>query len=107
MSRAQRDKGKRGEREVAAILRAHGFDARRDGRLDSDLVHDVAGYHIEVRRRETLALPAWTRDAEQTAAGRVPVVVHRRNAEGWYASLPFDALARLLAIERDTQRGAV
>ena len=100
MARAQRRKGIRGELEVAAILRAHGFAARRDGRLDEDLAHDVAGYHFEVRRRETLALPAWTRDAEQGAAGRVPVVAYRRSGEPWYAVLPFEELARLLAIER-------
>ena len=29
MSKFSRDKGKRGEREVALILREHGFEARR------------------------------------------------------------------------------
>ena len=101
MARAERDKGKRAEREVAAILRSHGFRARRDGRLDADLAHDVAGVHFEVRRRETLALPAWTRDCERAAGGRVPVVAYRRSAEPWRAVLPLDELARLLALERD------
>jgi len=100
MPRAQRDKGKRGEREVAAVLREHGFRARRDGRLEADLAHDVDGYHFEVRRRETLALPAWTRDAEQAAEGRVPIVVYRRSGEPWRAVIPLDELARLLALKR-------
>jgi hypothetical protein len=101
MARAQRDKGVRGEREVAAILRAHGFTARRDGRLAADLDHNAAGVHFEVRRRETLALAAWMRDAEAAASGRIPVVAHRRNGEAWQATLPLDELVRLLALERD------
>jgi hypothetical protein len=103
MPRAQRDKGIRGELEVAAILRAHGFTARRDGRLDSDLAHDAVGYHFEVRRRETLALPAWTRDAAQAAGERVPVVCYRRSGERWHAVLELEQLARLLAVERDAR----
>ncbi|HZQ03703.1 MAG TPA: hypothetical protein VFA88_06770 [Gaiellaceae bacterium] len=103
MARAEREKGKRGELEVAAILRAHGFAARRDGRLDADLVHDLDGYHFEVRRRERLDLPAWTRDAESAAAGRVPVVAYRRSRERWYAVLPLADLAHLLALARETR----
>jgi hypothetical protein len=100
MSRAQREKGKRGEREFAALLENHGFSARRDGRLDDDLAHDVDGYHFEVKRRETLALPAWHRQAEQDAGDRVAVVAYRRNAEPWRASLDAEQLVRLLSIER-------
>lgn len=87
MSRAQRAKGIRAELEVAALLRGHGFHARRDGRLDADLAHDLDGYHLEVRRREMLALPAETRDAEHAAGGRVAIVCYRRSREPWHASL--------------------
>lgn len=106
MARASREKGKRGEREVRDLLREHGFDARRDGRLDDDLAHNVAGFHFEVKRRETLALPAWTTQAERDAGpDRVPVVVYRRNSEPWRASLPFDALCRLLSLSIPAHSG--
>lgn len=101
MARAQREKGKRGEREARDVLRAHGFAADRDGRLDDDLRHDVDGYHFEVKRRETLALPAWMRQAIDDAGNfRKPVVLYRRSREPWYAVLEFEVLARLLAIEK-------
>jgi hypothetical protein len=94
-----------GEREVRDILIAHGFDARRDGRLDDALDNNLAGYHIEVKRRETLAPPEWTRQAD--ADGRIAVVAYRRSREPWRASLPLDALARLMSFEsalRDVER---
>jgi hypothetical protein len=98
-----------GEREVRDILIAHGFDARRDGRLDDALDHNVAGYHFEVKRTETLAPPEWTRqaDADADADGRIAVVAYRRSREPWRASLPLDALARLMSFEcalRDVER---
>jgi hypothetical protein len=89
-----------GEREVRDILIAHGFDARRDGRLDNALDHNVAGYHFEVKRRETVARPEWTRQAGADADGRIAVVAYRRSREPWWASLPLDALARLMSFER-------
>jgi hypothetical protein len=89
-----------GEREVRDILIAHGFDARRDGRLDDALDHNVAGYHFEVKRRETLAPPEWTRQAGADADGRIAVVAYRRSREPWWASLTLDALARLMSFER-------
>jgi hypothetical protein len=97
VSRASRRKGAAGELEVAKLLAAHGFDCRRDGRLDTDLVHDCAGWHFEVKRAESLRLPEWTRQAETDANGRVPVVVYRSSREPWRAVLPFDALCVLLA----------
>ena len=54
MGRAQREKGKRGEREVAALIRdLLGYEVRRRVRQhdgDSDLV-GVPGWSIEVKRR--------------------------------------------------------
>ena len=61
MSRRERQKGARGERDLRDLFRAHGFDARRDGRLDADLVHDVPGIHVECKRCETLLVPKWLR----------------------------------------------
>lgn len=108
MSRAERDKGARGEREVAAIFRKHGFDCDRTPnsgglRIRGDLYGNVP-LHVEVKRQETLRLPLWLRQAEidagaafgRYAPAEVPVVTFRQNGGKWYATLPLDDLARLL-----------
>lgn len=56
-----RNKGKTGEREVAALLRKYGYDAHRgqqfSGGNDSpDIVHSIPGLHIEVKRVEQFNL---------------------------------------------------
>lgn len=104
MSAAERRKGARGEREVVAILRAHGLPVDRTARqgglsVRGDLT-GVPGYHIEVKRQETIRLPAWLAQARAECGADVPVVVHRTSRSSWYATLPLDALARLLDLAR-------
>jgi hypothetical protein len=108
VSRTERAKGARGELEIAHILRAAGWpNAKRtsDGRAQTqrgDIADGPAGVHLEVRRRETLALWAWLAQAEREAReGDVPVVVFRRSHSRWYAAVPLDDLLDLLA-DRDT-----
>lgn len=105
--RASRRKGAAGELEVAAEFQRRGFDARRtpnSGGLSwrGDL-QGVPGYIFEVKRCETLSLPAWLRQAYAAASGgEVPVVVFRRDGRGvgpdgrWHAVLPLEELARLI-----------
>ncbi len=100
MAKASRDKGSRGEREVAAIFRDAGFDADRvpnSGglRIKGDLYGNLPA-HIEVKRCERLKLPEWLRQAEDECDGRVPVVAFRQNGGKWFACLPLVELARLL-----------
>ena len=91
MSKSQRDKGAAAEREVAAILsEVLGVQVRRklgqvrDGGDDLE----VGPFRIEVKRRETLAMDAWSRQVEACAgADQVPVVVYRRSREPWRVSL--------------------
>lgn len=103
--RRSRDKGARGEREVVDVFRSVGLDAHRAAPMQAG---GVAGYpdvvveghpiHVEVKRTETLALPAWTRQAEADARpGEVPVVAYRRSGEAWRAVVPLDYFAALLA----------
>ena len=117
MSRAERDKGARGEREVATILRAHDLPAVRtpnSGGLHvrGDLT-GVPGYHFEVKRQETARVPAWLRQAREECGDAVPVVVFRQSARvarsdrphpitRWHAVLPLDELAKLLDLARLT-----
>lgn len=117
MSRAERDKGARGEREVAAVLRAHGLLVDRTVQqsglyLRGDLT-GVPGYHFEVKRQETLRLPLWIRQARDECGDAVPVVVFRRNKRAadkisewtlgeWHAVLSLHDLAKLLDLARLT-----
>jgi hypothetical protein len=50
------------------------------------------------RHRGRLDLPRAMRQAEEAAGElRMPVVAHRRDGGGWYATLPLDDLLELIA----------
>lgn len=108
MGKASRDKGKRGEREIAALFRAHGFNARRGqqykGSSDSpDIVHDVPGLHVEVKFRENAspyaALEQVSRDAGYE--GDAPVVFMRKLRKPWIMVMDADDFLNLMK-ERGT-----
>ena len=99
-----REKGKRGERELAKVLREYGFDARRGEQYcgangDADVV-GVPGFHIECKRTEQLrmydALEQASNDARE---GETPVVMHRKNGEKWVAVME---LPYFIELVRDT-----
>lgn len=93
MSKMSRDKGKRGEREAAALLRKFGFtEAARGvqyhGGPDSADVVGLPGHHIEVKRVESFQLEkAYEQAVAESAPGEVPLVLHRKNGGRWYAIL--------------------
>ena len=101
MAKLSRDKGKRGELEVAALLRSFGHEARRGqqfaGGGDSpDVVHSMGGFHIEVKRVETFSLYPAMRQAEQERTlGDVPVVFHRRNGKPWVVVMYADDFLKM------------
>ena len=88
-----RQKGKVGEREFAALLREHGFDARRgqqfSGSPDSpDVVSDaLAWLHVEVKRVQNLNLADACAQAEGDSAGKPWIVAHRRNHAPWLITM--------------------
>ena len=102
MSRSERDKGANGEREVAAVFRAHGFDCDRvpnSGglRLKGDL-YGTLPVHVEVKRQERLQLWQWWEQAASEAVDGVrPVLAFRRNRSEWLAVVRLDDLVGLLA----------
>lgn len=84
-----RTKGKRGELELAQLLRNQGhIDARRTQQYcgangDAD-VTGIKGIHIECKRQEKVNDEAWLNQAESDAKkGEIPVVIYRRNHETW------------------------
>lgn len=94
-------KGKAGEREAAELLRAYGFEARRgqqfSGGGDSpDVVHNIPGIHVEVKRTETLSIYKAMEQAETDASGKMPMVLHRRNGKPWLAVFRAQEILMLL-----------
>lgn len=89
-----RAKGKAGERELARLLRAEGFDARRGQQYsgaagDADVI-GLPGVHLEVKRVEALRLWDALAQAKRDARpGEMPVVVHRKSRCEWVVIQPF------------------
>jgi len=104
MGKLSREKGKRGEREVAALLRGHGLAAtrgqqHRGGKDSPDVVVEDCLMHVEVKRTERLDLwGAMEQAATDAAPGKVPVVFHRPSKKRWVVVL--DAEDFLLLVRK-------
>lgn len=96
-----RDKGARGERELAAELRKYGYDCSRGrqykGGPDSPDVEGLPHIHIECKRVEHLniydAIDQSRRDARGTTD--LPAVFHRRNNCDWLVTMRLDDWMKL------------
>lgn len=95
MGRSSRDKGKRGELELAHVLQEYGYHARRgqqfNGRQgDADVV-GLPHIHIECKRVEKLniytAMEQSKRDAKDD---EYPTVMHRKNCKEWLVTMPLN-----------------
>lgn len=96
-----KQKGARGEREIAKIMRSYGYaDAIRSEQYcgangDADVI-GVDGLHIEVKRVEKLALDKWMKQAiEDARSGEIPVVMHRKNNDFWKVTMKLDDFMKL------------
>lgn len=96
-------KGACGERELLAILQAHGIQANRNiqryvgGRNNPDIAAEWAGrrFHIEVKRRERLDLRAAMNQAVSDADGKAfPMVIHRSSRQPWLVTFRLDDFFR-------------
>jgi len=91
-----RDKGHRGELEVAAIIHElTGWTVKRKVRQhdgDSDL-EGVSGWTVEVKNCATLTIPAWWRQAvEQAGTDTLPVLFYKIPRKGWRALWPMSSM---------------
>lgn len=91
--KASQRKGATGERELAALLCADGYEVERGGSLSFGEVPDLVGLpgvHIEVKRVERLnvgeAFQQAKRDAERFQDG-MPTLFHRRNRSPWLVTM--------------------
>lgn len=102
-----RQKGAKGERELARVLKQYGYDCRRGQQYcgangDADVV-GLPGIHIECKRVERLniydAVDQAKRDKKES---EIPAVFHRKNNCEWLVTLPLD---QFIAIYREWEAG--
>lgn len=97
-----RAKGARGERELAALLREHGYDAIRGqqfrgGKDSPDVIcRELDGVHIECKRTERFRLYDSLAQAVRDAGDKMPVVAHRANDCEWVFVLRAEDFFRLV-----------
>lgn len=90
-----RQKGARGERELAAVLREHGFECRRGQQYcgangDADVV-GIPGVHIECKRVESLNVHKAVEQAQNDAReNELPAVFHRKNGKPWLVTMTLE-----------------
>lgn len=90
-----KQKGKRGEIEIANILKGYGYECRRtaqyNGKEQGSLADVVGlhGYHIEVKRVESglKKMDDFMYQAVRDCQGEVPTVWHRRNNKEWLVTM--------------------
>ena len=98
MGSSQRNKGKRGEREVATIFRLKGYTTHRGWQTRSGQTEcDVEGtpWWIEVKRGKKVNIRAAMRQAKDDTDGRPPIVVWRDDREPWMVSLTLEQFLAL------------
>jgi Holliday junction resolvase len=95
-----RQKGARGERELASRLRDYGYDSRRGQQFsgangDPDVV-GLPNIHIECKRVERLNLEDAMAQAKRDAReGEIPAVFHRKNHCEWLVTMELDSFIQL------------
>jgi Holliday junction resolvase len=98
-----KQKGKRGELELARKLIEHGYDVRRsvqyNGKKEegqADLL-GLPGIHIECKRVEALRLYDSVEQAKRDSKGKdeIPVVFHRKNDCEWLAIMTLDDFMKI------------
>ncbi len=94
MSKASRDKGKAGEREVAAILTewlGETVQRRLGQERDSGADIHVGRYAVQVKRVERLNLhKAMQQARDDCPEGMVPVVVSRASGRRWLLTVELE-----------------
>lgn len=109
LGKKSKDKGARGERELAGILREYGYETRRGQQYcgangDADVV-GLPGIHIECKRVENLNIyEAMEQAINDSSANDLPygygkydrpTVFHRKNKCEWLVTMRFDDFSDL------------
>lgn len=110
--RSSKQKGARGERELAAKFNEVFGDQAYRGRqfhggTDSpDIVTQIPGVHVECKRTEALSIyTAMQQSAEDSkhkdGTSDIPVVCHRRNGKDWLFIAKLEDIPKLAKIITD------
>lgn len=97
-----RQKGKRGEREVVHLLKAYGFEAHRGqqfkGTADSpDVIHNMTGFYIEVKWRQSLNLYDTLQIADNEKKDEdTSLIFHKKNGKPWLVTLDAGEFMKLM-----------
>lgn len=107
MGKPSRDKGRRGEQELAKLYKAQGYsDCYRTPnsgglQVKGDL-QGVGNLHIEVKRIEKLNIwKALQQAVEEAEPDQTPALHFRRNSGSWYVALPLESFFKLLHAAND------
>lgn len=102
MGKFSRNKGVRGEQELAWKLRELGFNGvyrsqQFCGSATSADLLGVPGIHAEVKRCESLSLYKAYEQAKRDSgdSGDMPTIFHRRNGKRWLAVVSLEDWAKL------------
>ena len=104
-----RKKGAEGERQLAKILREHGYESRRGQQFcgkngDADVV-GLPGIHIECKRVERLDLNAAMEQAMRDAKDHDrPCVFHRKNRDFWKVTMTLEDFLEMYRREQEYLR---
>ena len=109
-----KSKGKRGELELAELLRHAGHaNARRSAQYcgntgDALDITGVDGLHIECKRAEQVRDEVFLQQAERDARkGDIPVVMYRRNGEKWKVNLRLELFMLIWNELTDLQKARI
>ena len=105
MGKMSRDKGKRFERQIAALFRDEGFsEAHRTAQFRGNTgqagdVEGLQGIHVECKHCERMTLYPWVeqavRDASASDNGSLPVVIHKANNKEILCTMRFSDWVQL------------
>lgn len=103
MGKSSREKGKRGEREAAALLRGLGYpEAHRTAQNcgqsgDAADVIGVDGLHLEIKRCEQIRVDEWQDQVERDSkgTGRIPVIMFRKSRRPFWVLTPAEDFFRM------------
>ena len=91
-----KQKGNRFERQLAGMLKEHGYDCRRGQQFcgangDADVV-GLPGIHIEAKHVEKMQLYNWMEQAKRDSKGsdKLPAVFHKKNHAEVLVTMRFD-----------------
>jgi hypothetical protein len=96
-------KGKRGEREAAHAWRNAELGGARRGQQHTglegdDIVIEMEGVHVEVKRCESLSLfKAMEQSERDVGEGEIATVLHKRNRKDWLLVLKLEDVMELVS----------